>query len=69
LKVKNVEVDLAKAHLRIKDQTVRISDQDKQLEEAHSKLKEAENRYEHDVKGLKDKVKVEAEKVLNYLKP
>jgi hypothetical protein len=61
-KVKNVEADLAKAHLRIKDQVVRISDQDKQLEEIYSKLKEAKNCYEHDVKGLKDKVKTEVEK-------
>jgi hypothetical protein len=28
-KVKNVEVDLAEAHIRIKDKVVRISDQDK----------------------------------------
>jgi hypothetical protein len=61
-KVKNVEADLAKAHLRIKDPNFRISDQDKHLEEAHSKLKESENRYEHEVRDLKDKVKVEAEK-------
>jgi hypothetical protein len=49
-------------HLRIKDQTARISDQNKQLEEAHSKLKEAGIRYEHEIKGLKDKVKAKAEK-------
>jgi DNA repair ATPase RecN len=62
-KVKNVEADLAEAHLWIKDQTARISDQGKQLEEAHSKLKEAKDRYEHEVKGLKDKVKAEVEKI------
>jgi predicted nucleic acid-binding Zn-ribbon protein len=56
-------------HLRIKDQTARISDQNKQLEGAHSKLKEAGIRYEHEVKGLKDKFKAEAEKALNCLKP
>jgi predicted nucleic acid-binding Zn-ribbon protein len=61
-KIKIVEADLAKAHLRIKDQTTRISDQNKQLEEAHSNLKEVGIRYEHEVKGLKDKVKAEAEK-------
>jgi uncharacterized phage infection (PIP) family protein YhgE len=61
-KVKTAEADLAEAHLRIKDQTARISDQNKQLEEAHSNLKEAGNRYEHEVNGLKDKVKAKAEK-------
>jgi hypothetical protein len=53
---------LAKAHLRIKDQIVHISNQDKQLEEAHTKLKETENCYEHEIQGLKDKVKAEAKK-------
>ena len=61
-KIRTAEADLAEAHLRIKDQNARISDQNKQLEEAHSNLKEAGIRYEHEVKGLKDKVKVEAEK-------
>jgi predicted nucleic acid-binding Zn-ribbon protein len=60
--IKIAEADLAKAHLRIKDQTTRISDQNKQLEEAHSNLKGVGIRYEHEVKGLKDKVKAEAEK-------
>jgi outer membrane protein TolC len=61
-KVKNVEEDLAVAHLRIKDRAARISDQDKQLEEVQLKLKEAKNRYEHEVRNLKDKIKAEAEK-------
>ena len=61
-KVKNIEADLAEAHLLIKDQDVRIFDQDKQLEEVHSKLKEAENHYEHEVGSLKNKIKAEAEK-------
>jgi hypothetical protein len=50
------------AHLQIKDQTARIPNQNKQLEEAHSNLKEARIRYEHEVNGLKVKVKAEAEK-------
>jgi predicted nuclease with TOPRIM domain len=68
LKIKNVETDLAKAHLRIKDQVARICDQDKEIEKVHSKLKETVNRYEHEVRSLKDKIKAKAEKVLNYLK-
>jgi DNA repair ATPase RecN len=68
-KIKAAEADVAEAHLRIKDQTARISNQDKQLEDAYSNLKEVEIRYEHEVKGLKDKVKAKTKKALNYLKP
>jgi hypothetical protein len=53
---------LAEAQLRIKDQAARICDQDKDLEKAHSKLKEAENRYEHEIRSLKNKIKAKAEK-------
>jgi DNA repair exonuclease SbcCD ATPase subunit len=67
-KIQNVEADLAKAHLRIKDQTARNFDQDKQLEKADSKLKEAKDRYEHEVKGLKDKVQAEVEKSSKFSK-
>jgi hypothetical protein len=68
-KIKTTEADLAEAHLRIKDQAAQFFDQNNQLEEANSNLKEAGIRHEHEVKGLKDKAKVEAEKALNYLKP
>ena len=61
-KIKIAGADMVEAHLRIKDQATRISNQNKQIEEAHSILKEAGIHYEHEVKSLKDKVKVEAEK-------
>ena len=61
-KIKNVETNLAKAQLWIQDQAARICDQDKELEKAHSKLKEAENRYEHEVRSLKNKIEAKAEK-------
>jgi predicted nucleic acid-binding Zn-ribbon protein len=62
LKIKYVKTNLAEAQLRIKDQAARICDQDKELEKVHSKLKEAENRYEHEVRSLKNKIEAEAEK-------
>jgi chromosome segregation ATPase len=67
-KIKTVEADLAKAHLRIENQATQISDQDKQLkrlnielEKVNLNLKEVV-RYEHEIKELKDEVKAKAEK-------
>jgi chromosome segregation ATPase len=68
-KIKTAEADLAKAHLRIENQTMQIFDQDKQLkrlnielEKVNSNLKNVAVRYEHEIKELKDEVNAEAEK-------
>jgi predicted nucleic acid-binding Zn-ribbon protein len=61
-KINTAEANLTEAQHRIKDQATRISDQNKHLKEAHSNLKEARIRYEHEVKGLMDKVKAKAKK-------
>jgi chromosome segregation ATPase len=68
-KIKDVEADLAEAHLRNENQIIQISDQDKQLKRLSKELekvnltfKDTVSCYEHEGEELKQKVKAEVEK-------
>jgi phage host-nuclease inhibitor protein Gam len=68
-KLKTAKADLAEAHLRIENQIIQISNHEKQLkrlstklEKVNSKVKDVADRYEHEIKELKEKVKTEVEK-------
>jgi vacuolar-type H+-ATPase subunit I/STV1 len=68
-KIEAAEADHAKAHLQIENQVIKISNQDKQLKRLSTELKkvnsifkDATDRYEHEIKELKEKVKAKVEK-------
>jgi chromosome segregation ATPase len=68
-KIKAVKAHLAEAHLQNENQVIQISDYDKQLkrlstelEKVNSTFKDDVDRYEHETKELKEKVKAKVEK-------
>jgi hypothetical protein len=68
-KIKTTDAGLTEAHLWTQNQVIQISDQDKQfnrlsseLEKVNSNLKNVADRYEHEIKELKEEVKAEVEK-------